>query len=101
MISSLGYQGASSSGKASRAGAFSSASMRVIEKMREADRQKTMPDSDTGLRLTSLKYFIEIRVSTRSLMFDTEAFSKGDIFIEIMLPSCGEQYLCTPRPPPG
>jgi hypothetical protein len=48
-----------------------------------------MPASDIGLRVTSLKYSIEIRVSTRSLMLLTLAFSNGDIFMEIMLPRLG------------
>jgi hypothetical protein len=60
----------------------------VIEKIRLADRQKTMPDSLTGVRLMSLKYFIEMRVRTRSLMLDTLAFSNGEIFMEMMFPKC-------------
>jgi len=66
----------------------------VMEKIRLAERQNTMPDSLTGVRLTSLKYFMEIRVRTRSLMLETEAFSKGEIFIDMIFPICGWMYLC-------
>lgn len=69
-----------------------------MEKMRLAERQKTIPDSDTGFRVTSLKYLIEIRVSTKSFMLETLAFSKGEIFIEIMLPVYCRVYLCILRP---
>jgi hypothetical protein len=62
-------------------------SIRVIEKIMLAERQKTIPDSETGVRVTSLKYLIDIRVSTKSLMFETLAFSNGDIFIDMMLPA--------------
>lgn len=45
-----------------------------MEKIKLAERQNTIPDSDTGFRVTSLKYFIEIRVSTKSFIFETLAF---------------------------
>jgi len=36
--------------------------------------------------LTSLKYLIDMRVRIRSFIFETLAFSKGEIFIAIILP---------------
>ena len=45
-----------------------------------------MPDYETGVKVISLKYLIDINVKTRSFIFETLAFSKGDIFIDIILP---------------
>lgn len=75
--------------------------MRVIENIKEADKQKMIPDSEIGFRVTSLKYFIDMRVSTKSFMLETDAFSKGEIFIEMMLPSSVEKYLYTRMPLQG
>lgn len=72
-----------------------------MEKMRLAERQNTIPDSEMGFRVTSLKYFMDIRVSTKSFIFDTLAFSKGEIFMEMMLPEFDSKYLCIQRQQPG
>jgi hypothetical protein len=58
--------------------------MRVNEKTIEADRQKKMPTSEKEVRMKSWKYLMEMIVSTRSLMLDTLAFSKGEIFMLIV-----------------
>ena len=55
------------------------------EKIIEADRQKVSPIYDKDVISRSLKYWIEITVSIRSLMLETLAFSKGDIFMLIVL----------------
>jgi hypothetical protein len=57
----------------------------VNEKTTEAERQKMIPTSEKDVKIKSWKYLMEIIVSTRSLMFETLAFSKGDIFMLIVL----------------
>ena len=57
-----------------------------MENIKLAERQNTMPDYETGVKVISLKYLIDINVKTRSFIFETLAFSKGDIFIDIILP---------------
>lgn len=66
--------------------------MSVNEKMAEADRQKTMPTSEKPVSTKSWKYLMEMTVRTRSLMFDTLAFSKGEIFMLIVLAASGLSY---------
>ena len=74
-----------------------SPSIKVMENIKLAERQKTMPDYETGVKVISLKYLIDINVKTRSFMFETLAFSKGDIFIDIILPKFSLWYLCIPE----
>lgn len=66
--------------------------MRVNEKMAEADRQKMMPTSEKPVSTKSWKYLMEMTVRTRSLIFDTLAFSKGEIFILIVLAASAMFY---------
>jgi hypothetical protein len=56
----------------------------VKEKIIEAARQNVIPIYEIGFITKSLKYLIEIKVKTRSFIFDTLAFSKGDIFMLIV-----------------
>jgi len=60
-------------------------SIRVSENVMEADRQKNIPIYEKPVKTKSLKYFMETIVNTRSFMLDTLAFSKGEIFILIVL----------------
>lgn len=48
--------------------------IKVIEKIILADKQNTIPDSETGVNVTSLKYLIDISVKTKSLILETLAF---------------------------
>ena len=57
-----------------------------MENIKLAERQNTIPDYETGVNVISLKYLIDINVKTRSFIFETLAFSKGEIFIDIILP---------------
>ena len=57
----------------------------VKEKMIDADRQKMMPTSENPVSMKSWKYLMEMMVRTRSLILDTLAFSKGEIFMLMVL----------------
>ena len=59
--------------------------MSVKEKMIDADRQKMMPTSEKAVSMKSWKYLMEMMVRTRSLILETLAFSKGEIFMLMVL----------------
>ena len=52
--------------------------------MIEDVRQKNIPTSEMKLKANSWKYFKDKSVKIKSLIFETLAFSKGEIFMLII-----------------
>ena len=55
-----------------------------MENMIEDVRQKNIPTSEMKLKANSWKYFKDKSVKIKSLIFETLAFSKGEIFMLII-----------------
>ena len=67
--------------------------MSVKEKIIDADRQKMIPTSEKPVSMKSWKYLMEMMVRRRSLILETLAFSKGEIFMLMVLAVSYSKYL--------
>lgn len=67
--------------------------MRDIEKSIEDVKQKNIPTYEIKFKAYYWKYFNDRRVKIKSFIFEILAFSKGDIFMLIILAIFIDKYL--------